>query len=216
MEEAGDRGGVTRTFSLFLAAASLLALTVAPVAFATAGLHGQRTMAQPERPLPASPLIAPLAACPGQSSLSASAPAQEQTMRCMTDFARRQAGLASLSDAEALDASAREKTLDILRCDSFSHFACGREFTYWMKETGYIAASCWRAGENLAWGVGAEGTVRAIFRAWMRSPLHRRNILGSYSQIGVGVEVGALGGQAEAHVWTQHFGSHCDLPTTQA
>ncbi len=59
-----------------------------------------------------------------------------------------------------------------------------------MRETGYIAASCWRAGENLAWGVGEEGTVRAIFRAWMRSPLHRRNILGGYSQIGIGVEVG--------------------------
>jgi uncharacterized protein YkwD len=194
----------------------MLCGVLASVASAAVGVHGRQAMTSSERLLPAGPSIAPPAACPGQNSLEAPALAQEQAMRCMTDFARRQVGLDGLAEAEALDASAHEKTLDVLRCDSFSHFACGREFTYWMRETGYLAATCWRAGENLAWGTGAEGTVRAIFRAWMRSPAHRRNILGSYSQIGVGVEVGTLDGRAKAHVWTQHFGSHCDpLSTTQ-
>lgn len=137
-------------------------------------------------------------------------------MRCMTDFARQRAGLGDLSDAQELDLSARGKLEDILRCDSFSHFACGREFTYWMRETGYIAATCWRAGENLAWGTGEYGTVRAIFQAWMRSPGHRRNILGDYSQIGVSVGIGTLAGRAGTHVWTQHFGSHCDPSPIQA
>lgn len=131
-------------------------------------------------------------------------------MRCMTDFARERVGLEDLSDAQELDLSARSKLEDILRCDSFSHSACGREFTYWMQETGYIAATCWRAGENLAWGVGNYGTVRAIFQAWMRSPGHRRNILGNYSQFGVSVRVGILAGHAGARVWAQHFGSHCN------
>lgn len=201
---------MTRTLSFLVGSLLLLGALVAPVAPAATGLHGQRTMAKSERPPAASPLIAPPAACPGQGSLSVSAAVQMEAMRCMTDFARRQAGLGGLAEAEALDASAHGKTLDILRCDSFSHFACDREFTYWMQETGYIAETCWHAGENLAWGTGSQGTVRAIFRAWMRSPGHRRNILGDYSQLGLGMEVGTLAGRPEAHVWTQHFGSHCD------
>jgi uncharacterized protein YkwD len=216
MGEPGDRGDVPRAFSLILAALSLLSLTAAPAAVAAIDLQGGKAMERPARAASASPLIAPPGACPNQTTLEVSAPDQEQAMRCMTDFARRQAGLPSLAEAEALDISAREKTLDILRCDSFSHFACGRDFTYWMQETGYTAASCWRAGENLAWGIGEQGTVRSIFRALMRSPTHRRNILGDYSQIGVGVEAGTLAGRPGAFVWTQHFGSHCDASPAQA
>lgn len=200
---------MARKLSLLVAMASLVGLAAVPSAVAV-GLHGQRVVTPPERPAPASPLIAPPTVCPGQNSLEAPAETQELAMRCMTDFARGQAGLVDLADASALDASAHDKAEDILRCDSFSHFACGREFTYWMRKTGYIAVPCWRVGENLAWGDDEEGTVRAIFRAWMRSSDHRHNILGNYSQLGVSVEVGALTGRAGTHVWTQHFGSHCD------
>ena len=85
-----------------------------------------------------------------------------------------------------------------------------------IRATGYIpSVGTWTVGENLAWGTGEEGSVREIFRAWMRSPGHRQNILGGYSQIGVGVEVGTLAGRAETYVWTQHFGSHCDAPPAQ-
>ena len=108
-----------------------------------------------------------------------------------------------------LDVSAGAKGEDILSCDSFSHSACGRDFTYWMSEAGYLSSPCWHVGENLAWGTGRFGTVRSIFQAWMRSPTHRRNILGEYSQLGVSLRVGSLTGRAGAHVWTQHFGSHC-------
>jgi uncharacterized protein YkwD len=198
-------------------------LTLAPPAAAVAlqdgaaiGTPRDEPRERPARAASASALIAPLAACPGQDSLAVSVLEQERAMRCMTDFARLRLGLSSLTETEALDASAREKTLDILRCNSFSHYACGRDFTYWMQETGYIAGGCWRAGENLAWGIGGQGTVRAIFQAWMRSPGHRRNILGDYSQLGVGVEVGTLSGRAGTYVWTQHFGTHCDAPAAQA
>ena len=130
-------------------------------------------------------------------------------MRCMTNFARRHAGLAGLGDAGGSTARPRHKSGDILRCDSFSHYACGRDFTYWMQRVGYIPARCWRAGENIAWGTGALGTVRSIFRAWLHSPGHRENILGPYRQIGIGLRVGGLDGYGGAHVWTQHFGTHC-------
>jgi uncharacterized protein YkwD len=157
-------------------------------------------------------LIAPESACPDQESIDAPAEAQESTMRCMIDYARAEAGISSLADADELKQSAADKAGDILNCDSFSHFACGRDFTYWMRETGYISSQCWRVGENLAWGVGEYGTVRSIFRAWMSSPGHRENILDDFTQSGISLRLGTLAGQTGTHVWAQHFGSHCEEP----
>lgn len=155
-------------------------------------------------------LIAPLEACPNQESRVASAAAQEQTMLCMTNFARAQSGQGELEATVALAESAGDKSRDILECDSFSHNACGREFTYWMRATGYLSAQCWKVGENLAFGSGEYGSVRSIFRAWMRSPEHRANILGEFSQIGIDLQTGTLSGSGRTSVWTQHFGSHCE------
>jgi uncharacterized protein YkwD len=155
-------------------------------------------------------LIAPRGACSGQEQLGAPASQQEQAMACMVDFARQQAGLGGLAESSALAESARDKSQDILSCDSFSHYACGREFTYWMKQTGYMSTPCWRVGENLAWGTGEFGSVRSIFVAWMRSPDHRANILGAFDETGLSLATGTLEGNAGTRIWTQHFGSHCD------
>jgi uncharacterized protein YkwD len=130
-------------------------------------------------------------------------------MLCMTNFARRHDGLAGLGDAGPLDRSAAHKSGDILRCDSFSHEACGRAFTYWMGRFGYLSEPCWRAGENIAWGTGTYATVHAIFNGWMHSRGHRENILGRYRQTGIGLRVGGLEGNPGAHVWTQDFGARC-------
>lgn len=194
------------------AIASAVCMALAPGA-AAEGISGQGVaehLPRAERTATASGLIAPATACPDQVSLTAPVEEQEQAMLCMTNFARAGAGLGELGDAEELDRSSLEKAEDVIRCDSFSHFACGREFTYWIREAGYIGEQCWRAGENLAWGSGEYGSVRAIFRAWMTSPTHRRNILGDYGEIGVSVATGNLQGNAEARVWTSHFGSRCD------
>ena len=154
-------------------------------------------------------LVAPTGLCPGQTEADAPTAVQEEAMRCMVDFARRTAGLGALADSGDLDTSAEAKSGDVLRCDSFSHSACGREFTFWMREVGYIPARCWRVGENLAWGSGPERSVRSLFSALIHSPEHRANILGRYSQLGVGLRVGSLDGHSGTHVWTQHFGDHC-------
>jgi uncharacterized protein YkwD len=183
---------VVRKFSLLLIAVSLAGLAIASPALAAGGR-----------------LIAPPSACPGQESSNAPAAAQESTMLCMADYARTHVGLTELVPAEELEQSAGDKADDILRCDSFSHFACGREFTYWMRQTGYMSSPCWRVGENLAWGTGSYGTVRSIFRAWMNSPEHRLNILDDFTQTGISLRVGTLAGQPGTHVWAQHFGSHC-------
>ncbi len=154
-------------------------------------------------------LIAPPGHCAAENDFEAPAEVQQRAMLCMTAYARRQAGLAGLSAAVKLELSAAAKAGDILGCNSFSHLACGRSFTYWLKAYNYLPAPCWAVGENLAWGTGREGTVRSVFRSWMHSPGHRHDILGDFSQIGISMQIGDLDGQSAAHVWTQDFGSHC-------
>lgn len=210
--------------TLAIAAAATLACTAfASPASAAIGLQGARivtpkrvpTASRASAPTDDGGLVAPASACPSQEDLAAPAAGQEQAMECMVNFARREAGLGELADAPDLAQSASDKSLDVLRCDSFSHFACGREFTYWMKETGYMSTPCWRVGENLAWGTGTYGTVRSIFVAWMRSPDHRANVLGDFDETGLSLRVGTLEGNSETRVWAEHFGSHCDSPAVQ-
>jgi uncharacterized protein YkwD len=184
---------VNRKLRLLLIATSLACLIAPPP-----------TGAAPNR------LIAPSAECPEQTNTKALVEAQVRAMRCMTDFARQRLGLVGLEATASLDRSARDKARDILRCDNFSHFACGREFTYWMQRTGYLSERCWNVGENLAWGTGRMGTARAIFQAWMRSPGHRANILGDYQELGLGLRTGTLEGHAGTRIWVAHFGTHCD------
>jgi len=200
--------------SLALATVALSCLTLAPNAFAV-GLGEQRAVAQPERgttarTATADPLVASPATCPGQTDLDAPAEVQKQAMVCMTNFARAAVGLGELAEVEELDRSALGKADDVLRCNSFSHFACGREFTWWIREAGYIGEACWHAGENLAWGTDEFGSVRSIFRAWLASPTHRRNVLGEYDHVGIGHSQGNLEGHPGAQVWAAHFGSRCE------
>jgi uncharacterized protein YkwD len=143
-------------------------------------------------------------ACHGQNDGKAPADAQERTMLCLVNQARTSRGLRALSAMRSLGKAADHKSHDILRCDEFSHEACGREFTYWMTHFGYRGCS---EGENIAWGSGGLGTPASIFKAWMRSQGHRENILGPYEDIGIGLQSGKLEGYAGAHVWTQEFGS---------
>jgi uncharacterized protein YkwD len=153
-------------------------------------------------------LIAPTSACPGQAGPSAPVALQERSMLCLVNFARRGRGLGEMTVAPTLARAADRKSADILRCDSFSHEACGRPFTYWMRRFGYLRR-CASVAENIAWGSGEQGGARSIFRAWMRSSGHRENILGPYEEIGVGLRLGDLEGRSEVRVWTQDFGGKC-------
>jgi len=154
-------------------------------------------------------LIAPASVCPNQNALAAASAAQERTMLCLTNYAREQFGEQPLTLAPTLEESARSKARDVLRCDEFSHYACGREFAYWIRASGYLSTPCWRDGENLAWGAGEYGAVGPIFRAWMRSTTHRENILGDFEEVGIDLAGGTLEGHPGTRVWAQHFGSHC-------
>jgi uncharacterized protein YkwD len=174
-----------------LAAVVLLAVLAVPAAPVGA--------AAPQR------LLAPVAECPGQTEPRAPLAVQERAMLCLTNAARQAAGRAPLTGLGGLDRAAARKSADILRCDEFSHEACGRDFTYWIERL----ADCRSAAENIAWGTGSLASPRSIFRSWMHSAGHRANILGPYREIGIGLRVGDLEGSAAAHVWTQNFGTGC-------
>jgi uncharacterized protein YkwD len=147
--------------------------------------------------------VASRAGCPGQGNASAPTAAQERTMLCLVNNARHARGLAPLATPTSLTRAADRKSGDVIRCDEFSHEACGREFTYWMNHFGYHGCL---EGENLAWGSGPYATPLSIFQMWMHSQGHRENILGPYEDTGIGLRVGTLEGNSGAHVWTEEFG----------
>lgn len=155
-------------------------------------------------------LAAPTTTCAGADDPTAAIAVQENAMECLVNFARRQAGLPGLDNSRKLDGSADNKAGDILRCDQFSHEACGRDFLFWFRRAGYLRNQCWYAGENLAWGTGELGSAREIMKAWLHSPSHRANLLGSeYSQFGISLRIGGLEGNPDAHIWVNHFGRRC-------
>jgi uncharacterized protein YkwD len=205
---------VTRRLLLiaFLGASlTLLALSDRSIA-ADQKLH-QRSLAAVDREAQTGPLIAPPAACPEQEDRTAPAELLEQAMLCLVDFARRASGLASVASNSMLQNSADHKSRDMLVCDEFEHYACGRRFSHWFEVAGYLANQCWRIGENIAYGRGRYGTPRSIFLAWMRSPSHRKLILNDFMDVGVGVRFGDFGIYGRAWVWTAHFGGYgCAAP----
>ena len=124
-------------------------------------------------------------------------------MLCLVNQARTSRGLEPLASPSTLARAAARKSADVIRCDEFSHEACGRETEYWPERFGYDGC----VGENIAYSVGRAATPRAIFRLWMNSQGHRENILrSSYDDIGIGMQIGEVEGVNGAHVWTQQFG----------
>jgi uncharacterized protein YkwD len=199
---------VCRKFS-FSASVFVVILVISmacAVGASAVGLHQQRALRLAHNSQ-APPLIAPPDVCPPEEDLTAGPEEQEQAMLCMIDYARLASGLPALTPIESLTGSAELKARDILACEEFSHFACGRPFGYWIKASGYTSVPCWRIGEIIAYGRGRYGTPRSIFIAWMQSPTHRHVILNHFNQVGVSVKLGNLGYYGRVRVWTGHFGT---------
>lgn len=136
-------------------------------------------------------LIAPQTTCKNVSGFGNKAKARK-SMLCFTNYARKKKGLVRYRFDSRLNRASGRKAGDILRCDEFSHEACGRPFQYWIERSGYEGCAI---GENIAWGSGSLGTSRQIFKAWMNSPGHRSAILSrDYRQIGIGLKTGTLSG----------------------
>lgn len=151
-------------------------------------------------------LLAPESACPGQTDDSLPPAARAGTMVCMHNWARAQQGLPPLASAKPLRTSSSRKARDIMRCQQFSHQACGRSPFYWFKRVGFMRGT-FGAGENLALAPG--WTVRETMSRWLGSDEHRPVLLApGFSQVGISVVSGTFQDRAGTSVWVAHFGYH--------
>jgi uncharacterized protein YkwD len=153
--------------------------------------------------------LAPASACPGSDVPTLLASEQMSAMLCLIDYARGARGLAALSSSPLLASSAGAKADDIVRCDDFSHTACGRTAEAPFEQSGYISPDVsWTVGENLAFGSDLLGSPRSIMRAWLESDAHRENLFGEqWRDQGVALrKPAALLGITTETVWVSHFG----------
>jgi len=119
----------------------------------------------------------------------------------LTNAERQAAGLKSLSLNEILDQAAMKKAGAILESQIFDHELNGRRFSSWIKDAGYEYSV---VGENLAMDFISD---QGVFKAWMDSPSHRRNILNpDYRHIGLAIVEGSFQDQSTIII-VQMFGA---------
>jgi uncharacterized protein YkwD len=124
-------------------------------------------------------------------------PQARRAIRCLVNKRREAHGLHRLKSDRRLNAAAGAHTRFMNRHGCFSH-QCPGELSPLarLKRVGYLVPGLleWAYGENIAWGSRRLGKPRAIVRAWMHSPEHRRNILDpAFQEIGVGFGKGYPG-----------------------
>lgn len=149
------------------------------------------------------PARAGTAACPG-SATSGDARDEVRALLCLVNRTRMQHGLPELHESAHLDQSSRLRALAIRRCGQLSHTACGQSFDGVFVRAGYRGSSI---AENLAWGGGDLGSPASTVAAWCSSPPHRRNLLGSWREVGAAlVHADRLFGARDVTVWVVQFG----------
>jgi uncharacterized protein YkwD len=115
------------------------------------------------------------------------------------NHARAQYGLGPLRVDPTLRRAARSHSSTLLRTGVFGHGDFARRLTRFGARGPAI-------GENLAWGVGAQGTAAGVLQGWLGSPSHRANLLRpGFRRIGIGRAVGTYRGFAGAAVFTADF-----------
>ena len=156
----------------------------------------------------AAPANAAACEAAGASISSVSGDHLERATLCLVNRERSSRGLRKLTVSKRLSLAAVRHSRDMARRNYFSHVSPrGSTFMTRIRKTGYLrGARSWSAAENIAWGSGSYGTPRSIVRAWMRSAGHRRNILGRFRNIGLGIVRGTPSRGWDGATYTQTFG----------
>jgi uncharacterized protein YkwD len=143
--------------------------------------------------------------CAGSTSEPTTAPAAEQAMLCVLNYARVKQGLRALPLSPQLRAASRLKALDIIRCQNFSHEACGKDARAVADAAGYPQFT-W--GENIYAGSGPFVPARVAADGWLNSPHHRENLFRpQWTEQGVAVVVApTFRGQKNVAIWVSEFG----------
>ena len=131
--------------------------------------------------------------------------ATEKRMLTLHNNARKEYGLKPLCVHPALQKAARAHSKDMIQHHYYSHYTKGGNEAPCkrIQSFGYAWSSC---GEN----IGYDADPEDMFRAWMRSSIHRRNILdGRFSEIGIGAYTGDYN-DSETTMYTVDFGAPAD------
>jgi uncharacterized protein YkwD len=152
------------------------------------------------------------ASCSGATAVPSPANVSqiERSTLCLLNVQRRAHGLGRLRSNHLLRLAALRHSRDMVTNSYFAHNGRdGSSFLARIRRTGYLLRTrYWRAGENLAWAVGTNVAPRAVVRAWMKSPPHRRNILTpDFQSVGLGVIPGSPRFQDRGATYTTDFGS---------
>lgn len=108
-------------------------------------------------------------------------------------------GLAPLADSTTLDLAAQERAEGMCRDNNWSHNGD------WAVLEQYYDYS--DAGENLYYGNLIENQARDAVDSWVASPGHLKNIVGKYTQFGIGVKFcPGFQGASNAVIVTNYFG----------
>jgi len=136
-------------------------------------------------------LVALMSSSPAAAA-DCDAPAEADAVVCEVNRARTDRGLEPVVRDRRLHRAAAAHARDMVAREYFSHVTPeGEGLSDRLRQAGYISGRVpWHVGETLAWGRRRMATPAAIVEAWMRSPSHRRIILGRYDEIGVGVADG--------------------------
>jgi uncharacterized protein YkwD len=141
--------------------------------------------------------------CPG--STSEPSPNSGGSMICVLNYARMREGVRMLPASPQLQQAARLKALDIIRCQEFSHAACGKDPHAVADAVGYPKVS-W--GENLYAGGGPFMPARVAADGWLNSPHHRENLFRpGWTEQGIAVVVAKrFKGESNVAIWVSEFG----------
>jgi uncharacterized protein YkwD len=121
--------------------------------------------------------------CAGANAEAGSTPPADlaATVTCLINEERAKAGLAALTVNSKLLTAESAHVSDMLRNRYIGHLGTDGSLPFERaRATGYVKK--WKTyvlGEDLAWGQSTAGTPAKVVAAWMNSPTHRRNILGT-------------------------------------
>jgi uncharacterized protein YkwD len=124
---------------------------------------------------------------------------QEASLLRSINAARARAGVPPLRVAAPLQRAARSHSNAMLRSGSFTHGD-------WYRRLRRHGVRGRTLGENIAWGVGLDGSADAIVQMWLESPPHRQTMLRrGFRYVGVGVANGSFSGYGGASLATADF-----------
>jgi uncharacterized protein YkwD len=132
-------------------------------------------------------------------SAVASLSGQEESLLAAINQARAARGVPPLKLGARLQKAAEAHSRAMARSGAFGH-------GNWYRRLRAHGVRGRMLGETIAWGVGTDGSARAIVAMWLASPAHRATMLRpGFRRIGVGIAVGPMDGFQGARVATADF-----------